>query len=127
MILNLSIPDETYLKYGEFKSFHRPHMAMQETLKRFQDIDPGDARAFVVSGKERDELEKAAGGIDIDSPTALLRTVKGAATLQLNALEIPVPADILAFYLGNADFQGKDPAVYFHEVLIDFLRKGAGK
>lgn len=127
MILNLSIPDDIYLAYGEFKSYHRPHMAMQESLKRFAAVDPGDARALVITGKQRDELEKAAGGKPIDDFDTLLRVVKGGAVLRLDALEIPIPADILAFYLGNADFLGREPADHIRKTVVEFLRRGAGK
>lgn len=127
MIVNLSVPDDVYLAYGEFKSFHRPHMAMQETLKKFQTLDPTDTRAMVLSGKERDELEKAAGGKAIDDFPTLLKVVKGAAVLRLNAVEIPIPAEVLAFYLGNAEFLGQEPADYIRRTLVEFLRKGAGR
>ncbi len=127
MILNLSVPDEIYLAYGEFKQYHRPHMAMQESLKRFASVDPGDARTLVVTGKQRDELEKAAGGKAIDDFQQLLKVVKGAAVLKLDALEIPVPAEVLAFWLGNAEFQGREPAQYIREVVVDLLRRAAGK
>lgn len=127
MIVNLSVPDDVYLAYGEFKSFHRPHMAMQETLKKFQTLDPTDTRAMVLTGEQRNELEKAAGGKAIDDFATLLKVVKGAAVLRLDAVEIPVPADILAFYLGNADFEGREPAEYIRTKLVQMLRLGAGK
>lgn len=126
MILNLSIPDELYTRYAQWKGFHRPHMAMQETLKRFADQDPSDARAFVVNGAQRDELEKAAGGVSIESFDQLLGIVKNAAVLRLGEVEIPVPKDLLAYYLGNAEFLGREPGEHIRGTVVELLRRGAG-
>lgn len=127
MILNLSVPDETYLAYGEFKDYHRPHMAMQDTLKRFRDVNPADPRILVLTGPQRDALEKAAGGVSIETFDDLLRLVRSGATLKLDSLDINVPAEVLSFYLGNAEFLGRDPGEHVRNTVVELLRRGCGR
>ncbi len=122
-ILNISMSDELYAKYGDFGA-HRPHMAIVDQLKRYSSLSPYDARVMVISGAERDELEKLTGET-IDSGKDLIRVFKLISTLKLDELQITLPVEVRKFYQGQAEFQGQNAGQFLGEKIIEKLRQGA--
>lgn len=124
MILNLSIPDSVYVAYGEY-DFHRPHQAIEAQVKRFQNVDPSDARALVITGKVRDELEKVSGRT-IDSPEELVKVMEALALLRIGDEAISLPVELQAHYRGQAEFHGQDPGAFIRETATRLLFANAG-
>lgn len=124
MILNLSIPDAVYTKYSDY-GFHRPHQAIEAQVKRFQNVDPSDARALVLTGETRNALEKITGRT-IDSPEELVKVVAAIAELKIGEEPIAMPVELQAYYRGQAEFHGQEPGKYLRDTCERLLFANAG-
>jgi len=125
MILNISIPDEVYIAYGAF-GYHRPHQAIADQLKRWSGVDPKDSRVLVLSGEQRDQLEKTLGRT-IDSAEMLLKEAKAVAELKIGEGKIELPIELQKYYAGQADFFGKGTGEFLREKVLQLLRANAGQ
>ncbi len=125
MILNISIPDEVYSAYGDF-GYHRPHQAIADQVKRFAHVNPKDARALVVTGKERDLIEKALGRTVDDIPQ-LIKQCEAVTALKIGEAVIVLPEELQKAYAGQAEFQGRDPGEWLRDEVVRLLRMNVGQ
>ena len=125
MILNISIPDEVYTAYGEY-GYHRPHQAIADQAKRFAHVNPKDARALVMTGKQHDEVEKALGRT-VDDVPQLIKQCKAVTSLKIGEVEITLPEELQKAYAGQAEFQGRDPGEWLRGEVVRLLRTNVGQ
>lgn len=125
MILNISIPDDVYTAYGEF-GYHRPHQAIADQVKRFALVNPKDARTLVVTGTQRDAIEKALGRT-VDSPEELIKQCMAVAALKIGDEEIILPEELQKAYAGQAEFQGRPPGEWLREEVVRLMRLNVGQ
>jgi hypothetical protein len=125
VILNLSIPDTVYVKYSEY-GFHRPHQAIEAQVKRFQDVDPSDARAIVLTGKVRGELEKVSGRT-IDSPEELVKVMRKMSELKIGDEVVELPEELQNYYRGQAEFHGRSAGEWIRTEVARLMFANAGR
>jgi hypothetical protein len=125
MILNISIPDEVYTAYGEF-GYHRPHQAIADQVKRFAQVHPKDARALVVTGKDRDRIEKALGRT-VDDVDQMVKQCTDVAALKIGEVSIALPEELQKAYAGQAEFQGRPAGEWLRDEVVRLLRLNVGQ
>ena len=84
-VISISIPDDLYDVFVA-QNPQNPHKAIVRHLEKFKEFKFSD-RAIVLSGKELEEVQRAAGKT-VETPEQLLGLVKDALSIDVDGMKV---------------------------------------
>lgn len=84
-VISISIPDELYDVFVK-QNPQNPHKAIVKHLEKFKEFKFSD-RAVVLSGRELEEVQRAAGKT-VETPQELLKIVQEALSIDVEGMRI---------------------------------------